>query len=219
MKKKISELNDEKINTIFGTIGVEPAVPKKGRIKPISESAKSELLKNAVIDCPKQWRQEYEKLIMDYHEVISKDPFDLGWTDVISHKIRMRDQVPSHSRQFRVPFEHERTLHKYINELLKKGAIEVSRLPYNSAIFCVEKKAPPGADPKAPMPLRCLLEYRRINDKSMPDRYCTREVRECIDEVGKSKSKVFSTINLTRGFWQMEMAADSRAKAHVTSGR
>jgi hypothetical protein len=36
-------------------------------------------------------------------------------------------------------------------------------------------------------------------------------VQECIVEVGKSKSKVFSTIDLTSGFfWQMEMAADSR---------
>jgi hypothetical protein len=116
-EEEISELNDEKINTIFGTIGVEPAVPKKGRIKTISESAKTELLKNAVIDCPKQWRQEYAKLIVDYHDVISKDSFDLGWTDVISHKIHMRDQVPSHSRQFRVPFERERTqVHRQIVE-------------------------------------------------------------------------------------------------------
>jgi hypothetical protein len=36
-EEEISELNNEKINAIFGTIGVEPAVPKKGRIKPISE--------------------------------------------------------------------------------------------------------------------------------------------------------------------------------------
>jgi hypothetical protein len=204
---EISKLNNEKINTIFGTIGVEPIVPKKGRIKPISESAKTELLKNAVIDCPNQWRQEYEKLIVDYHDVISKDPFDLGWTDVISHKIHMRDQVPSHSRQFRVPFQHERTLHKYIDELLKKGAIEVSRSPYNSVIFCVEKKALPGADPKALRPLS-VVDYRKINDKSIPNRYCTREVRECINEVGKSK--VFSTIHLTSAFWQMEMAGDNR---------
>jgi hypothetical protein len=42
-------------------------------------------------------------------------------------------------------------------------------LPYNSAIICVEKKALPGADPKAPRPLRCVLDYRQINDKYMPD--------------------------------------------------
>jgi hypothetical protein len=97
-EEEISELNEEKVNAIFGTIRVEPAVPKKGRIKPVSESAKTKLLKNAVIDCPKQWRQQYEKLIVDYQDVISKDPFNLSWTDVISHKIHMKDQVPSHSR-------------------------------------------------------------------------------------------------------------------------
>jgi hypothetical protein len=31
-EEEISELNDKKINSIFGTLGVEPAVPKKGRI-------------------------------------------------------------------------------------------------------------------------------------------------------------------------------------------
>jgi hypothetical protein len=137
-EENISKHNNEKINAIFGTIGVEPAVPKKGRIKPISEYVKTELHKNVLIDCLNLWRHEYEKLIVDYHDVISKDPFDLGWTDVISHKIHMKDQVPSHSRQFRVPFQHKRTLHKYIDELLKKGAIEVLRSPYNSDIFCVE---------------------------------------------------------------------------------
>jgi hypothetical protein len=103
----------------------------------------------------------------------------------------MKNQVSSHSRQFRVPFQHERTLQKYIDKLLKMGAIGVARLPYNSAIFCVEKKALPGADPKAPRLLRCVLDNRRINNMSMPDRYCSRKVRECMDEVGKSKSKVF----------------------------
>jgi hypothetical protein len=86
-----------------------------------------------------------------------------------------------------VPFQHKNTLHKYINELLKKDAIEVLRSPYNSAILCLEKKALLGADPKAPRPLRCVLDYRRIKDKSMPSRYCTREVRESIKEVGKCK--------------------------------
>jgi hypothetical protein len=60
---------------------------------------------------------------------------------------------------------------------LKKVAIKVSRSPYNSDIFCMEKKALPGADLKGPRPLRCVLDYRQINNKSMPDRYCTREVR------------------------------------------
>ena len=33
----------------------------------------------------------------------------------------------------------------------------------------------------------------------VPDRYT--EIRDCVDEIGLSESKVFSTIDLTSGFW------------------
>ena len=103
----------------------------------------------------------------------------------------MKDEIPVHTRQFRVPFEHMQTLNEYVDELLAKGAIEVSTSPYNSPIFCVTKKARPEADPNEPLPLRVVLDYRGINAKSIPDRYCMREVRECIDEIGRAKATVF----------------------------
>jgi hypothetical protein len=63
---------------------------------------------------------------MQYHDVISKDKFDLGRALVIKHKIKMRDGQPLHARQFRIPFAHEETIFDYVDELLRRGAIEVS---------------------------------------------------------------------------------------------
>jgi hypothetical protein len=60
----------------------------------------------------------------------------------------MRDQVPSHSRQFRVPFEHERTLHKYMDELLKKGAIEVLKVALQFGHFLRGEEGAAGSGPK-----------------------------------------------------------------------
>jgi hypothetical protein len=71
---------------------------------------------------------------------------------------------------------------------LRRGAIEVSRLPYNSPIFCVLKKKLPNAGEGDPVPLRVVLDYRGVNARSMPDRYSIKEVRECIDEMGRSDS-------------------------------
>jgi hypothetical protein len=42
-------------------------------------------------------------------------------------KKRMRDGQPLHARQFRIPFAHEETIFDYVDELLRRGAIEVSR--------------------------------------------------------------------------------------------
>jgi hypothetical protein len=39
-----------------------------------------------------------------------------------------------------------------------------------------------------------------VNARSMPDRYSIKEVRECIDEIGRSDSDRYSCIDLTSGF-------------------
>jgi hypothetical protein len=104
----------------------------------------------------------------------------LGCADVIEHSIVMEDEQPVHQRQFRVPFAHEEVLYE-------SGAIEVSRSPYNSVVFCVATKQLPNAAPGDPVPLRVVLDFRAVNLKSLPNRYCVKEVRECLDEVGKSR--------------------------------
>jgi hypothetical protein len=68
----------------------------------------------------------------------------------------------------------------------------------------------PNAAPGDPVPLHVVLEFRAVNLKSLPDRYCVKEVRECLDEVGKAKSAIFLTCNLTPGFLQQSLQEKSR---------
>ena len=75
--------------------------------------------------------------------------------------------------------EHRQTIYDWVDELLKKGAIEVSRSRFNSPIFLV-----PGHG------MRAVLDFRAVNLNSVPDRYTIREVRDCVDEVGLAGSKV-----------------------------
>ncbi len=208
----IFQMNEETINSIFGEIGRDPEEPKRGQTAAISDEDRKnlEMKIEPMIKAPKEWKQRYLDLIMRYHDVVSKDKFDLGKTDVIKHKIVMKDDVPIHGRQFRIPFEHEEVLHDYIDELVKKGAIEPSRSPYNSAVFCVAKKRPPELPDEEPTPLRVVLDYRRVNNHSVPDRYSIRDVRECIDQVGKAGSRIFTTVDLTSGFWQQVLDEASR---------
>jgi hypothetical protein len=55
-----------------------------------------------------------------------------------------------------------------------------------------------------------VLDFRAVNIKSLPDRYCVMEVRECLDEVGKANLAIFITCNLTSGFWQQSLQEKSR---------
>ena len=49
-----------------------------------------------------------------------------------------------------------------------------------------------------------------MNNASVPDRYTIRVIRDCVDEIGLSESKVFSTIDLMSGFWQQSLEEESR---------
>jgi hypothetical protein len=205
----IYKLNDESVNTIFGNIGKVPEDPKWGAGPPIKLKENKVLKERLHVLAEAPWRQQYIDLMLRYHDVCSKDKFDLGCADVIEHTIVMEDKRPVHQRQFRVPFAHKEVLYENVDKLLKSRAIQVSRSPYNSAVFCVAKQLP-NAAPGDPVPLRVVLDFRAVNLKSLPDCYCVKEVKECLDEVGKAKLAIFLTCNLTSGFWQQSLQEKSR---------
>ena len=113
-----------------------------------------------------------------------------------------------HIRQFRIPLEHRQSIYDWVDELLKKGAIEVSRSTYNSPIFLVPKPHGQG--------VRAVLDYRAVNLKSKPYTYAIREIRDCIDEIGLAASDTFTTIDLTSRFWQQALDKASRPMTSFT---
>jgi hypothetical protein len=212
--EELVPLNGEVVASIFGEIEKDPKEPERGQTHSTDPKQAKELEERLQIHATGPVRTRYRELIMQYHDVISKDKFDLGRASVIKHKIKMRTGQPLHARQFRIPFAHEETIFDYVDELLRRGAIEVSRSPYNWPIFCVAKKKLPNAGEGDPVPLRVVLDYRGVNARSMPDRYSIKEVRECIDKISRSDSDRYSDryscIDLTSGFWQMELEEESR---------
>ncbi len=48
-----------------------------------------------------------------------------------------------------------------------------------------------------------VLDYRALNVHSHDDRYTMHTVDECIAEIGKSKSSIFSTMDLSSRYHQM----------------
>jgi hypothetical protein len=99
-------LDDEVVASIFGEIGKDPKEPERGQTKSIDQKQAKELEAGLQIHATGSKRTRYRDLILQYHDVISKDKFDLGRSSVIKHKIKMRDGQPLHARQFRIPFAH-----------------------------------------------------------------------------------------------------------------
>ena len=102
---------------------------------PMTSEEKDFLLSQLNVSAPSEWKARYMDLIVKYHDVCSKGKFDLGKTEVIEHKVSMNTEEPIHTRQFRIHLEHRQTIYDWVDELMKKGAIEVSRSWFKSGSF------------------------------------------------------------------------------------
>ena len=79
--------------------------------------------------------------------------------------------------------------------MLRLGAFRKSCSPWASAIVLVRKKN--GK-------LRFCIDLRKLNSKILKDSYALPRIEQTLESlVGL---KIFSTLDLTSGYWQVEMA-------------
>jgi hypothetical protein len=57
---------------------------------------------------------------------------------------------------------------------------------------------------------RVVQDFRSLNSNTYVDKYSMKDVQECISEIGRAGSTIFTTLDLTSGFWQMALDPKSR---------
>ena len=169
--------------------------------RPATEVDRKFIMENAKIECPPAERQAYLKIFEEYHEIFSKHKNDLGRCDLIQHEIHLKDKAPVYIKQFKIPEGHATAVEEQVKEWLKLGIVQPSLSRFNSPIFVVKKKD--GA-------FRLVQDFRALNAQTYPDKYSMRDVTDCIHEIGRANSTLFTTIDLTSGFWQMVLKPECR---------
>jgi hypothetical protein len=77
------------------------------------------------------------------------------------------------------------------------GLILPSRSRYNSPLFMV-----PKIDGSL---LRVVQDLKELKAKNMDDRYSMKFANECIGNIGRAESSIFSTIELTSAIWLLPL--------------
>ena len=145
-------------------------------------------------------------LCNEYSDIFYKSGDDLTFTSKIKHEIKTTDEIPIHSKSYRYPYVHKQEVKKQINEMLEKGIIRPSSSPWSSPIWIVAKKPDASGQQK----WRLVVDYRKINEKTIDDRYPIPNIIDVLDKLGRAQ--YFSALDLASGFHQIEMNQNSIEK-------
>ena len=169
------------------------------------EERKEELKKRLQITtfCSEEERKQLESLLLEHNGVFALEDQELGETDLVTHSIETGNAKPVQTLPRRLPYALCKELELELSTLLDTGCIEACVSPYSSALVLVRKKG--GG-------LRVCVDYRGVNKDTIPDKYPIPHIDELIDMVGRNKPRVFTFLDLMRGYHQVKMAESSKHK-------
>ncbi len=94
-----------------------------------------------------------------------------------------------------------------MSKLLDHNDIEESHSPWSAPVVLVQKKD--GTH-------RFCIDYRRLNDVTIKDSHPLPRVDDTLDRL--SGARVFSTIDLTAGYWQIPLNPNDKEKTAFSAG-
>ncbi|XP_066518865.1 uncharacterized protein [Hoplias malabaricus] len=174
---------------------VEP-IPQVSGFASTESSARAEIQWGD--DLSPAQRQELVELVERFRDVFSVTP---GRTQVVQHDIRTPVGVTVRQRPYRVPEARRTAIEEEVERMLSAGIIEPSNSPWSSPIVLVPK--PDGS-------WRFCNDFRKLNEVSQFDSYPLPRVDDLIDRLGKAR--FISTLDLTKGYWQVALTPEARPK-------
>ncbi|XP_058888002.1 uncharacterized protein LOC131738165 isoform X1 [Acipenser ruthenus] len=143
-------------------------------------------------------QRELRKLIEEFSDVFSDVP---GRTNLVEYDIISPPGVTVRERPYRIPESRRSGVRKEVRDMLELGVIEPSRSEWCSPIVIVAKKD--GTN-------RFCVDFRKVNAIAKFDAYPMPRVDELLDRLGKAR--FISTLDLTKGYWQIPLTRSSREK-------
>lgn len=163
--------------------------------KPQTTKNKLEIAEEQVDhDFPKDSKESKElfTLLEKYSHLFDKRK-QLSQTDAIKHSIKLKTNRPIYVKQHKMSDEKKLAAERQIKEMLDQNIIEESSSPYSAPIVMVPQKE--GKDD------RFCVDFRQLNKVTYDEECQHLNIKELINNV--SNNKVFSSLDLLKGYWQI----------------
>uniref|UniRef100_A0A0N4X776 RNA-directed DNA polymerase n=1 Tax=Haemonchus placei TaxID=6290 RepID=A0A0N4X776_HAEPC len=153
-------------------------------------------------DVTTEQRQQLCDLFTEFQDRISTSSYDLGSYDHTQITIKTTSEIPpSRYRPTRIPARFQKELDDHINKLLAAGRIVESDTPWLHNTVLVKKKD--GS-------LRVCLDFRPLNDITVPDRYPLPRIEDLLERV--AGKRYYTSFDLASGYMQLLLSPESQAK-------
>ena len=149
-----------------------------------------------------QTPEELKGILEEYKDIFN-EPTELPPSKgAFDHRIPLKTgTTPINLRPYRYPLKHKDVIEFLVNDMQKKGIIQVSSSPFASPVVLVGKKD--GS-------WRLCVDYRELNKNTVKDKFPIPIIEEVLDEL--AGSKIYSKIDLRSGYHQVRMDPDDVSK-------
>lgn len=144
-------------------------------------------------------KEQLLSVLNRHGEAFHKPDSNLTCSTVVECSINTVDDIPIHQKVYPYPAAYADEVNKQVKKLLDDGIIRPSRSAWTSPVWIVPKKSDASGEKK----FRMVIDYRKLNEKTISDRYPMPEINYVIDQL--KGQKYFITLDLASGFHQIKM--------------
>ena len=147
------------------------------------------------------YEEPLKGLLMEFSDIFAPNNYEIGRTHLIKHSIDTQGHGPIRHRPYRKPFRLQTEMKRHIEDMLKNGIIQPSNSPWAAPVLLVKK---------SDNTTRFVTDFRSLNKITKDDSYPIPLIDGILDKL--KDRKIFSTLDLAHGFFQIPMQEDSVEK-------
>ena len=126
----------------------------------------------------KEQKEQVIQLLVPQQDAFAENSEDVGSIPSLKMHINLKENIPVQKNYRSVPRHLYEEVKSHVEDLTHRQFIRKSNSAYSSPIVCVRKKD---------MSLRLCVDYRALNEKTIPDRHPLPKMREIHDSLGGNK--------------------------------